>query len=128
MEQWITVKDYAETHGVTIQAVYQQLKRKKNKAFIDKHSKIIKGTKYLDQEAVEYLENQRDNAPSVVIQTDHNEKLEELQRENELLKAKFVELQDKLIKRDDKILELTEKVLLLTQEPPKKRHWWQRRS
>lgn len=92
MSEWVTVKEYAETHGVTIQAVYQQLKRKKNKPFIDAHSKVVKGTKYLDSEAVEYLENQRDNTPSVVVQEDNSDRLKELQNENELLKAKIFEL------------------------------------
>ena len=48
----ITIKEYAESHGVTIQAVYQQMNRKKNKKFIDEHTRKIDGKKYLDQEAV----------------------------------------------------------------------------
>ena len=92
MEEWIKVKDYAENHGITHQAVYQQMKRKKNKAFIDQHSKVIKGIKYLDRDAVEYLENQRENSPTVVIQNDDNERIKELEEENKFLNAKIKEL------------------------------------
>lgn len=103
MGEWVTVKEYADTHGITIQAVYQQLKRKKNKPFIDAHSKLIRGTKYLDQDAVEYLENQRDNSPTIVVQENNSEEFEALRRENELLKNQLLELQNKHIKYRDEM-------------------------
>ncbi len=51
----ITIKEYAEAQGIRTQAVYQQIKRKKNKDFIEQHSEIINGITYLDDEAVESL-------------------------------------------------------------------------
>lgn len=128
VETWTSIKEYAEKKGVTIQAVYQQINRKQNKDFISQHSRKINGIKYLDDEAVAYLESKRENSPTVVIQTDDKERMEELERQNEMLKAKVMELQELVIAKSDKIEQLQD-ILLLEQkkEVPEEVHkkpWW----
>lgn len=133
----ISVKEFARMHGKSAQAVYQQMKRKENAKALEGHvfEQRIGGkmVKMLDDEAVEVLENSSKQTPSVVVVTDDKERIAELERENELLKAKIAQIQDDMIKQimsqNERILELTDKVMLLTEKPveeAKKRHWWQR--
>ncbi len=118
----ITIKEYAEAQGIRTQAVYQQIKRKKNKEFIEKHSEIINGITYLDDEAVEYLQNSRSNAPTVVLQTDDKQQIEHLKRTNEQLLIKITDLQDQLIHEKDEVKQLQDKQIgLLTDSTSKER-------
>lgn len=124
-----TIKEYAESHSVTIQAVYQQINRKQNKEFISKNIKKINGVKYLNDEAVSFLESKRANSPSVIIQTGENEKIEQLENENKILLLKVTELQDLLLKEKDQIKQLQQdKILLLENSESQKRKWWQKKG
>ena len=131
----ITIKEYAESKGVSTQAVYKQLKTHEQKLM--GHIRKIKGKRYLDEEAVEYLNAQSENTPSVIVQNGNDELLDELRAENKQLRERVDFLQRQMIQelmkqnttiyeQNKTIAELTEKVLLLTeqkQEP--KRKWWQ---
>lgn len=125
----VTIKEYAEIKGVSTQAVYKQLKtHEKN---LQGHIQKIKGTRYLDDEAVAYLNMQSENSPAVVIQTDNEEILENLKAENESLKAKVMILQEQLISKSDMIISLQEEMRLLTEkkeEQPRteKESFWKR--
>lgn len=124
----VSIKEYAESKGVSTQAVYKQLKTHE-KALLG-HIQKVNGKRYLDDEAVAYLNAQSENTPSVIVQTGNDELISELRAENERLKQKVEFLQDQmlqeLMKQNKTISELTEKVLLLTEqkEEPKKK-WWQ---
>lgn len=124
-EQWTSIKEYAENHSITIQAVYQQINRKQNKDFISQHSRKIKGVKYLDDEAVAYLESKRENSPTVILQTDDKERMEQLENENKRLLLKIAELQEVIIAKSDKIEQLQEaNILLLEQKQEKPKGFW----
>lgn len=111
----ITIKEYAEQQGIRTQAVYQQIKRKKNKDFIDAHSQIINGITYLDDDAVEYLQNSRTNTPAVVLQTDDKQQIDHLKKTNEALLIKITNLQEQLLKEKDSVKELQQQQIgLLT--------------
>lgn len=122
----MTVKEYADLHGVTIQAVYQQMNRKKNKAFLQEHVWMQDGVKHLDDVAVKFLERGRGNSPSVIVQTGNQERIEELERENKLLLQKVASLQEQMIqemtRQNKRIEELTDRVLLLS-DTKSKRNW-----
>lgn len=81
----ITIKEYAAKHNITIQAVYQQINRKKNAAVLEGHIQIIKGIKYLDDEAVAVLEAARKSSPAVVMTENKDEKILQLENEIKLL-------------------------------------------
>lgn len=125
----LTIKEYAKSRGVTSQAVYKRLKVHEN--VLEGHIKKVNGTRYLDEYAINYLDEQRDNSPSVVVQNGSNERIEELEEENKLLRNQLWELQkkmtDEIIKRDERVAELTDRVLLLSapKEDEKKKRWWQ---
>lgn len=133
----VTVKQYADAHGKSVQAVYQQINSKENKKDLEGHITVKRvgnrNTKYLDDEAVRILEQASAQAPTIIVQNDDKERIAELMKQNEALKAKIVELEDAmnhhLMVQNDQIIKLTEQVLLLTQKDSddKKRHWWQRK-
>ena len=128
-EIWTSVKDYAEKHGITIQAVYQQINRKQNKEFIAQHSKKIQGVKHLDEEAVKFLESKRENSPAVIVQSDDRERIAQLEAEKEALFLKVVELQEIIMKKSEKIEQLQEANIQLLEDKAKKaeepRKWWE---
>lgn len=120
-----SVKEYAKEHGVTIQAVYQQINRKKNKEFLQGHIFKRDGVKYLDEEAVEYLERQRIHTPSIIMQTEDKERVEQLELENKRLLLKVAELQEELLREKDQVKLLQEeKIVLLEQKDKPKTTFW----
>lgn len=88
----ITVKDYAAKKGVTERAVYKQLKSKRNAERLEGHIQIIEGKQWLDDTAVEILDESRSSSPVIFVQENKDQKIEELEntikqmlvRENEL--------------------------------------------
>lgn len=132
MDDLITVKEYAETHGKSVQAVYKQLKSKENaeklKGHIHERKISGKTVKYLDADAVKILEGASAQSPQIIIESQDRARMEELERENENLKIKIMELQEQMLsemmRQNKRIEELTDKVLLLTETPKKKWKWW----
>ena len=116
----ITVKEYAENRGKSVQSVYQQMKRKDNSQKLEGHivKKRVgnKETKFLDTVAVEILDEASRQAPQVIMETMDKERIEELEAENKLLVQKIVELQDQLIKKTEKIELLQEANILLLEQ------------
>lgn len=124
----INIKEYADLKGVSTQAVYKQLKVHEKE--LEGHIKKVKGKRYLDEDAVKYLNEQSNNTPSVIVENDTSERLQELEEENKLLKNELINLQnrmmDEILKRDQRVSELTDRFLMLTtqkEEDPKPR-WW----
>lgn len=73
----LTVKQYAESKGVTHQSVYKQLQTHADE--LEPHI-IQKGrTRYLTQEAVEILEKYRESNVQIIERTNDKEKIAELE-------------------------------------------------
>lgn len=123
----ITVKEFAETHGKTVQAVYQQMNRKENRSALEGHIIIEKvgnkKVKFLDDFAVELLEKASNNTPSIVIQQGNEAELERLRDENKNLLIKVAELQEALLREKDEVKRLQDDKILLLEEKTKKK-WW----
>lgn len=96
-----TIAEYAKNQGIKPQAVYQQIKRKKNKDFIQEHSFSENGITYLDDAAVEYLEQNRAQSQSVVLVNIKDEKLEEQDRIISQQKDMIIKIQAELNKEKD---------------------------
>lgn len=135
----ITIKEYAEKHGKSVQSVYKQMKSKENATLLEGHvftEKINnKSVKMLDEVAVQILEDASKQSIQVILQNDDKEKIERLEEENKSLLKKITLLQEELIvtqkelnkeKENVKVLQ-NEKIELLEQkeevvDQPKK--WW----
>lgn len=141
----ITVKEYAEQQGKSVQAVYKQMRSKENAALLENHIFLQKvgnkTAKVLDDEAVEILNNASRLAPTVVLQNGKDEQIEALKAEKEQLASenkslliKVAELQEQLIQEKDNVKLLQqEKIALLeekqeeqNQQPEEKGSFWNR--
>lgn len=91
----ITVKEYAKNVGKSQQAVYKQLNSKKNKIRLDGHIIKQNGTSYLDDEAVEILNESR-QATVVLMEQEKDEEIERLKEENRNLLIKIAMQADKI--------------------------------
>lgn len=141
----ITVKEYAEQQGKSVQAVYKQMRAKENAALLENHIFLQKvgnkTAKVLDDEAVEILNNASRQAPTVVLQNGKDEQIEalklekeQLANENKALLVKVADLQERLLQEKDNVKLLQqEKIALLeekqddqNQQPDEKETFWSR--
>lgn len=116
----ITIKEYAELHGKSVQAVYKQIKSKENASALDGHiftEKINnKPVKLLDDEAVQILERASKQSIQVILQQDDKEKIEQLEAENKNLLLQIASIQQELIATQKALSEEKEQVKLLQNE------------
>ena len=90
-----TVKEYANSVGKSHQSVYKQLNSKKNKERLENHVWKQDGTTYLDDVAIDILNESRQMSQ---IQNDiqAHEANDNLRKEVNDLKNKIINLQDEL--------------------------------
>lgn len=111
-----TIKEYAESVGKTREAVYKQLKAKKNQERLKGHVWQQSGSTYLDDVAIEILNESRK-----VTQVKQDQQLksenERMTKEIDDLKNKIINLQDELKVKTEQmatmLIENKEKTLLL---------------
>lgn len=92
----ITVKQYAEERGITIQAVHQSMNGKRKKERLEGHVQVIDGVKWLDEEAVAILDEARNKSPIVWERTDSNARIEELEQNEKVMLAKIAAQADQI--------------------------------
>lgn len=122
----VSIRDYAKQKSVSYEAVRKQVQKYKEgelKEHIIKQNK----TQYLDDYAVEFLDNKRKENPIIVVQMDKDEELERLSEENKRLLIKIAELQEVIIAKSEKIEQLQD-TMLLQQKSEKKRWFWQKKG
>lgn len=131
--EWLTVKEYAERTGKSVQAVYKQIKGKELSEQLKEHIiELPRGggrtVKKLDEEAVRLLEEASKKSPQIIVQTDDKERIEQLERDKEALLIKVAELQEKLIKKGEQVEQLQAANIALLEAKTEKKRWWQRRK
>lgn len=93
----ISVKEYAAQRGKTVQAVYQQMKRKENAAALEGHVTLRtvgnKHVKYLDEVAVSVLDSASSSAPLTIIEDGLKESLVAAEQEKKQWEAQAFKLQ-----------------------------------
>lgn len=92
----ISVKQYAEDRGITIQAVHQSMKGKTKAPLLEGHVQTIDGVKWLDEEAVEILDKDRRKPPVIYEKEEANATIEQLRQEKEALLLKVAAQADKI--------------------------------
>lgn len=111
----ISMKDYASENNVSYEAVRQQVKRYKNE--LEGHIIQVSRTRYLDEEAVAFLDERRKKNPVVVMERTKDEEVERLEQENKMLLLKVAQLQEDLLKEKDQVKVLQgEKIALLEEQ------------
>ena len=108
----ITLKEYAEKKSISYEAVRKQVSRYREE--LGDHIKKEGRTQYLDDWAEEYLDDRRASNVVVMYERTKDERIEELEQQNQSLRLKVMELQEKIIYRDEKLFDMQEKLNLLT--------------
>ena len=121
----ISLKDYAKKKNVSYEAVRKQVNRYRDE--LGDHLYKKNRTQYLDEEGEAFLDQKRASNPIILVEHDKDEQIEELNRQNEALKIKIMELQDQLIRskdqlleRDQQLLELKDQLYLLSEKQEEK--------
>ncbi len=129
----ISIKDYAKNKGVSYEAVRKQVNRYKDE--LGEHIQRVNRTQYLDDAAVDFLDQKRASSPVIIVESAKDEQIEQLQAENRQLQQenralllKITDLQDALLKDKDKISQLEGDKIKLLESKVKKKHWWNRRK
>lgn len=116
----ISIKDYAAQRNKTIQAVYQQMKRKENAAALEGHVLTHrvgnKDVKFLDDEAVRILDDASSSTKNIIVQNDREEELAAVTEDLERLKQSVVYQEGKIDALKDQLAE-KEKQLMALAEP-----------
>lgn len=109
----ITVKEYAEARGKSVQAVYKAMKAKKNKDRLQGHIERIEGKQWLDDTAVQILDESRSDSPVVYVEDNRAEQVEQYREEVEKYKNLVIELQRQLLEKQEQLSSITEQAHLL---------------
>lgn len=131
----LTIKEYAQKKNVSYEAVRKQIQKYKDGELKD-HIIRKNKTQYLDEYAVDFLDNRRRESPIMAIQMDKDEEIERLTNENKALLVQIAQIQNELIQTQkalseekDTVKQLqADKIALLEekQEEPEKKSWLQR--
>lgn len=111
----ISVKEYAESRGKTIQAVHQQRKRAKYKDKLKGHEVEKDGVVYLDDEAVKVLDSTH-NSTVAIVDTSTKERLQKLERKLETAENRERNLLNELAQKNNQVIDLQNKLLVQTEQ------------
>lgn len=113
--EYISIKDFAQKNNRSVQSVYQQINRKANAELLEGHIvlKEIKKRKikFLDNYAVQLLNESRNNNPAVILNVEDKEQIESLKQENKNLLIKIAEQADRLSFQSEELLGLKTRLI-----------------
>lgn len=110
----LSMQEYATKHKISYEAVRKQVKRYAKE--LEGHITRQNRTQYLDDFAVGFLTEKRQQNPIIIVEKAKEEELEESKRQIESLKATVMELQSQLNASKDKIMELQDEKMGLIEE------------
>ena len=100
----ISIKEYAAAKEISYEAVRKQVKRYSKE--LDGHITVSYRTHYLDDYAVNFLNQRRMVKPIVVVDDENVQEMRNLQQENKDLAAANRDLMEKLLKAQNMIIAL----------------------
>lgn len=107
----MSIKDYARARKITYEAARQQVKRYEKE--LQGHIHRQNRTQYLDDYAVDLLDDHRQQSPVVIVNQDRDAELEQLRAENKTLLQQVAMLQDKLLAAQESAIEAAKQTVLL---------------
>ena len=113
----ITINDYAKQHGISYQAVSQQVAR--YKAELEGHITKQGKTRYLDDHAVEFLNERRMLSTLVITEKTTVSRSARLEEENSNLKDKIIALQEHIQSVQNEMKQLQDKQILMIEDKHK---------
>lgn len=94
----ISIKDYAAQHGISYEAARQQIARYSGREVdgfrISEHINKVGRTQYLDDDAIDFLNDRRSRNPVIVQQEGQSETIERMRARIDALQNRLIEAQD----------------------------------
>ena len=100
----ITLKQYAESKGISYEAVRKQVNRYQEE--LKGHIVVKNRTQYIDQWAVDFLSERRRESPIVLVTETQQEQIDQMTEQIETLKAQLLAAQNELLSAKDQIINL----------------------
>ena len=100
----MTLKQYAESKGISYEAVRKQVNRYQEE--LKGHIVVKNRTQYIDQWAVDFLSERRRESPIVLVTEDQKEQISQMKEQIETLKAQLLAAQNELLSAKDQIINL----------------------
>lgn len=97
----MTIREYSEEQKVSYEAIRAQVVRYRDE--LSGHITVTNRVQYLDDWAIQFLNERRREHPVTVVNTAKNDEIDELKNEIDTLKAKIFELQEQQIRAQAKI-------------------------
>lgn len=107
----ISIRDYAKEQHITYEAARKQVRR--YEAELEGHTYKQGRTQYIDDYAVELLNNHRRQNPVIIVQQDKDDELQQLRAENKALLQQVAALQDKLLTARENAIEAAKQTVML---------------
>ena len=114
----ISIKDYAAQHGISYEAARQQISRYSGREVdgfrISEHINKVGRTQYLDDDAVDFLNERRSRNPVIVQQEGQSETIERMRARIDALQNRLIEAQDeyRILLQDKHAIEMQAQKLL----------------
>ena len=116
----ITIKDYANNHNVSYEAVRKQLRRYADQ--LEGHITRKNRTQYLDEYAEQFLTEKRQQSVVIVREQAREDELEALRKEVSDLRFRLMSATETIMKNQEKIIELQDERAELLLEKSKQAH------
>lgn len=104
----MTIKQFADSQGISYEAVRKQVVRYSDE--LSGHVIRKNRTQYLDEKAVEFLQERRRESPIVLQTIDQADEISRLQDQVESLKAQLVTAQNRLLEAQERVISLQDEV------------------
>lgn len=115
----ISVKDFAEQRGKTVQAVYQQMKRKENAVALEGHVFTHrvgnKDVKYLDDEAVSILDKSSQSAPLTILEDGLRAELDDTKQQLDMKEKQVIFQEGQLSILKEQLADAQQKLMALSE-------------
>lgn len=114
----ISIKDYAKAHGISYEAVRQQVSRyavREMDGFrLSDHITKIDRTQYIDDEGAAFLDSRRAKNPVIIQQEERDETIERLRKRVDELQSRLIAAQDeyRVLMEEKHEIEMREQALL----------------
>lgn len=113
----VTLKQFAESQGITYEAVRRQVIRYEEK--LSGHIFKQNGVQYLDEDAVTFLKERRRSSPIVLQTMDQKEEIDQLKEQIETLRVQLMTVQNELVKSQEEHLKAKDRIIELQDEAKK---------
>ena len=100
----LSIKDYAKQKNISYEAVRQSVKRYEKE--LENHVFVQGKTRYLDDFAMDFLDQKRSVNPVVIYEVSKDEEIDRLKKENDSYLKKITSLQEQLLLQKDRMVSL----------------------